>query len=151
MNRARRKAEEVFKEYGNDLPALLQRLDIEVLEVPMNGRLKEIFFGDHIVLKNDLSDQEKRELTAHALGHHFLHSGSHYAASRKIYTFSNYHEKQANIFAAFLMIPETELERLIYPDLKASEIAESFEVTPEFATFRLELYKATKETNRGRS
>jgi hypothetical protein len=148
MNRARRKAEEVIKEYGNNLGAILEILDIDLLEVAMKGRLKEIFFGDHIVLRRDLSYLEKQELTAHALGHHFMHSGSHYAAARKIYTFSNYHEKQANIFAAYLLIPEDELEKTIYPDVKASDIAESFEVTPEFATFRLELYKATKSNVR---
>lgn len=146
MNRARRKAEEVFKKYGNDLPDILDSLDIEVIGVPMSGRLKEIFFGDHIVLRNDLSAQEKRELTAHALGHHFMHAGSHYAASRKIYTFSNYHEKQANIFAAYLLIPEHELLNTIYPDVTTADIAESFEVSTEFAAFRLELYKATKQS-----
>lgn len=144
MNRARRKAEEVAKEYGNDLPAILARLDIEVLEVAMKGRLKEIFFGDHIVLRRDLSVQEKRGLTAHALGHHFMHAGSHYASSRKIYSFSNYHEKQANVFAAYLIIPEDELEKAIYPDVPVADITEAFEVTPEFAAFRLELYEATK-------
>ena len=144
MNRARRKAESIFEKYGNDLPAVLAKLDIEVLEVPMNGRLKEIFFGDHIVLKRGLSGQEKRELTAHALGHHFMHSGSHYASSKKIYTFSNYHEKQANVFAAYLLIPEKELQKMIFPDINAADIAEAFEVTDEFACFRLELYKATR-------
>lgn len=146
MNRARRKAEKVLVEYGNDIGVILERLDIEVLEVAMKGRLKEIFFGDHIVLRSDLSHLEKRELTAHALGHHFMHAGSHYAASKKIYSFSNYHEKQANIFAAYLLIPEGELEKAIYPDVPVADITEMFEVTPEFATFRLELYEATNQT-----
>jgi len=138
--RAIEKAKAVYLEYGNDLDGLLTSLDIEVLEVPLKGRLKEIFFGDHIVLKAGLSPLEKRELTAHALGHHFMHAGSHYAAAKKIYTFSNYHEKQAEVFAAYLLIPEHKLEKVLYEDVPVLEVAEQFEVRPEFAKFRVKLH-----------
>ncbi len=143
MNRAREKAEQVYLVYGNDLDKLLTKLDIDVLEVPLKGRMKEIFFGDHIVVRDDLSPAEKRELIAHALGHHFMHAGSHYAAAKKVYTFSNYHEKQANIFAAYLLIPEEKLKTKLYPDMPVMEVAEGFQVTNEFAEFRLRLYQAT--------
>lgn len=139
MNRAIKKAKEIYRKYGNDLDKILAKEKIEVLEVPLAGRFKEIYFGDYIILKDKLSPEEKRELTAHALGHHFLHAGSHYAASKKIYSFSNYHEKQANIFAAYLLMPDKELKKSLYPEAMSSELAEKLEVTPQFVEFRLEL------------
>lgn len=144
MNRAIKKAQEVYDKYGNDLDRILAKEKIEVLEVPLAGRFKEIYFGDYIILKDKLSPEEKRELTAHALGHHFLHAGSHYAASKKIYSFSNYHEKQANVFAAYLLMPDDKLEKALYPDIPTTELIDKFDVTPKLAEFRLKLYQATK-------
>lgn len=144
MNRAIKKAKEIYSKYGNNLDKILAKEKIEVLELPLAGRFKEIFFGDYIILKDKLSPEEKRELTAHALGHHFLHAGSHYAASKKIYSFSNYHEKQANAFAAYLLMPDDKLEKMLYPDIANTELANEFDITPKFAEFRLKLYQATK-------
>jgi Zn-dependent peptidase ImmA (M78 family) len=145
MNKAIKKAQDVYTKYGDDLDKVLAKEDIEVLELPLAGRFKEIYFGDYIILKNTLSPEEKRELTAHALAHHYLHAGSHYAAAKKIYTFSNYHERQANVFAAYLLIPDEKLEKVLYPDIPIKEIAEKFDVRPKFAGFRLELHNVRKE------
>ena len=142
MIKAVRKAEEIYKKHGNNLEKILKEEKIDVLEVPLAGRFKEIFFGDYIVLKDSLSPEEKRELTAHALAHHYLHAGSHYAASKKIYTFSNFHERQANVFAAYLLIPDKKFEKMLYPDIPVHEISDKFEVTTKFAEFRLSLRSA---------
>ena len=140
MNRAIKKAQEIYNKYGNDLDKILAAERIDVLEVPLAGRFKEIFFGDYIVLKDSLSPEEKRELTAHALAHHYLHAGSHYAASKKIYSFSNYHEKQADVFAAYLLMPNEKFEKVLYPDVPITEISDKLNVTPKFAGFRLKMY-----------
>lgn len=147
MNRAKEKAEEIYNKYDNDLDKILSKEKIDVLEVPLAGRFKEIFFGDYVVLKDSLSPEEKRELTAHALGHHFLHAGSHYAASKKIYTFSNYHEKQADIFAAHLLIPDEKFEKMLYHGIPITEISEKFDITPKFANFKVKLYQALRGHN----
>ena len=140
MNRAVKKAQEIYNKYGNDLDKILAAEKIDVLEVPLAGRFKEIFFGDYIVLKDSLSPEEKRELTAHALAHHYLHAGSHYAASKKIYSFSNYHEKQADVFAAYLLIPDEKLTKMLYPEIPIAEISEKFGVPEKVARKRLELF-----------
>ncbi len=143
MMKAVKKAEEIYNKYGNDLEKILRKEKIDVLEVPLAGRFKEIFFGDYIVLKDSLSPEEKRELTAHALAHHYLHAGSHYAASKKIYTFSNFHERQANVFAAYLLMPDKKFEKVLYPDVQIDELSSKFDVTNKFASFRLKLYEST--------
>ena len=148
MIQAIKKAQEIYKKYGNNLQKILSKEKIEVLEVPLAGRFKEIFFGDYIVLKDRLSPEEKRELTAHALAHHYLHAGSHYAASKKIYTFSNFHERQANVFAAFLLIPDKKLEKTLYSDIPVNEISDKFDVTPKFARFRLKLFNSMNHKTR---
>ena len=60
MWRAIKKAEEVYNKYGNDLDVILDALGIEVLEVSLEGRVKEIFFSDYIVIKKGLDEPEKR-------------------------------------------------------------------------------------------
>lgn len=99
---------------------------------PLAGRLKELYFDDVIVLKQGLSEPERRELIARALGHHFLHAGNHYAASKGAYSWDKYQERQAEIFAAYLLIPDVESD-------KAFELAEGHNVTEKFAEFRLKL------------
>jgi Zn-dependent peptidase ImmA (M78 family) len=139
MNIARRKAEEVYKKYGDNLEEILSREGIEVLEVSLKGRFKEIYFGDYIVIKDDLPVEEKRELIAHALGHHFLHAGNHLVFAQYIYSIDNYQERQANVFAAYLLIPDEKLQKILYPDVLTFELAEKFEVTSKFMEFRLKL------------
>lgn len=132
MNTAIRKAKEVFDKYGNDLDKVLEKLDIQAVDVPLAGRLKELYFGDVVVLMQGLSEPERRELIAHALGHHFLHAGNHYAASRGAYSWDKYQERQAEVFAAYYLMPEISSD-------KRFELAEQYQVTEKFAGFRLKL------------
>lgn len=132
MWRAIKKAEEVYKKYGNDLDVILDTLGIEVLEVPLEGRVKEIFFADYVVIKKGLDEPEKRELIAHALGHYFLHAGNHLAFSQSAVAIDNYHERQADVFGAFLLVPRTTFSNYF-------DLASEFRITTEFANFRLKL------------
>lgn len=132
MKIALTKAREVFLEYGNDLDKVLVALDIRVIDEPLAGRLRELYFGDFIVLKVGLSEPERRELTAHALGHHFLHAGNHFAISNGAYSWDKYHERQAEVFAAYLLIPEIKSDEVV-------NLAKEFKVTEKFASFRLKL------------
>ena len=141
MNIARKKAEEIYKKYGNDLDEIVSREEIEVLEVSLKGRFKEIYSGDYIVIRNDLPEEEKRELIAHALGHHFLHAGNHLVFAQYTYSMDNYQERQANVFAACLLIPDMELKLKLYDDIARNELANIFQVTPRFAEFRAKLFQ----------
>lgn len=142
MNVATKKANEIIEKYKtNDPEKILKKLGVEVLCIPMDGRVKELYFKDHIVLKEGLEKEESRQLLAHALGHHLLHAGNHLILKTRKYTFGNHHEKQADVFAAYLLMPEKKLEKLIDNDLTIYDIAEKFDVLPYFAKFRIGLAK----------
>jgi len=142
MNGATKKALEMIDKYKtNDPEKILKKLGVFVLDVPLAGRMKEIYFKDHIVVKAGLKNAERRQLLAHALCHHLLHAGNHYKMNKKTYSFSNYHEKQADVFAAYLLVPESKLEKLVGRNLTIYELAEKFEILPYFAKFRIGLAK----------
>ena len=149
MNRAVDKANEIISRFKtNDPEKILEKLGVDILDVSLKGRLKEIFFGDHIVLKKGLEREERRQLLAHALCHHLMHSGNHWQTKNRAYSFGNYHERQADVFAAYLLIPTDELKKIISPSLATHQVAEHFNVSAEFADFRLKLikhYQLTKQ------
>jgi len=66
------------------------------------GRIKEAYLGDSIGIKNTVDPRKRRELIAHALGHHFLHAGNHlyFEQHDQFITFKQEHEAQC--FAAEL-------------------------------------------------
>ena len=69
----RRVVQRVIDKYGSDIYGLLARLNIKVLEAKLPERLPEVFFGDYVVLRDDLPRDRKLYYLAHALGHYFLH------------------------------------------------------------------------------
>ena len=144
MWRAIKKAEEVYNKYGNDLDVILDALGIEVLEISLEGRVREIFFADYVVIKKDLSEPEKRELIAHALGHYFLHAGNHLAFSQSPVAIDNYHERQADVFAACLLMPESKINKSINNKKPIFEVADIFYVSEALARFRCDLFKQVK-------
>lgn len=144
MNIAKRKAEEIIDKYGSNLQDILDAEGIHVIEVPLAGRLKELYFGDVIALKNSLSNAEKKELTAHALGHHFLHAGNHMAASSGAYSWDKLQERQAEVFAAYLLMPKLRLTTRHY-QTAVLNLADEYGVTEKFAGFRLKLLKAYRK------
>ena len=139
MRTAIKKANEIYAKYGNNLPLICKELGLEVIEDNLEGRLKEVYFGDSIVIKKDISKEEKKELIAHAIGHHIMHAGNHLSQQKKIYSFGNYHERQANSFASYLLIPEHKLDRRLYDGDKSHELAEYFEVPEKLINYRLKL------------
>ncbi len=134
------KANQLYEVFGTDLDAVTDSLGLSVLYEDMTGRMKEFCFRSSIVVRSDLSKREKRELIAHALGHHLFHAGNHLAMQKRIYSFGNYHEKQANAFAACLLIPLASLLRLIADRSRIDEIAEHFQVREELVRLRLMIW-----------
>lgn len=55
-----------------DLIKIIKGECINLKEWHFEGRVKEVYLGDFIGLKKGLSISERRELIAHALGHHFF-------------------------------------------------------------------------------
>ncbi|HDY74255.1 MAG TPA: ImmA/IrrE family metallo-endopeptidase, partial [Euryarchaeota archaeon] len=97
-----------------------------------------------------LSVREKRELVAHAVGHHLFHAGNHLAMQKRIYSFGNYHEKQANAFAACLLIPLSKLSRLMADRPRIDEIADNFQVREELVRLRLKVWANFEKDLSGR-
>ena len=109
MRKAIQTAEGIYTKYGSDLERIARELSLILLEEELAGRLSEVYFEDAIVVRADLPRAVKRELIAHAIGHHLMHAGNHLTLQDNTYSFGNYHEKQANVFAAWLLVPEDEL------------------------------------------
>ncbi len=142
MNRAVDRANKVIEGFKTNAPEkILRELGVDVLDVPLSGRLKEIYFTDHIVIKAGLDGAERRQLLAHALCHHLMHAGNHLNLQTRQYSFGNYHEKQADVFAAYLLMPESEFEHIEPDYYSIYDLAERFDVIPYFAKFRIGLAK----------
>lgn len=140
MNRAIEQANTIHGIYGNDLDQIAQSLGLNVIPQKMEGRLREFYFSGSIVISASLSNREKRELVAHAIGHHLLHAGNHLAMQKRIYSFGNYHEKQANVFAACLLMPLETLAVFISNRSRIDEIANHFQVQEELVKLRLKIW-----------
>lgn len=134
----KQKAQEILNRFTtNDPFAIAERENIEIIEHSMAGRLKELYFGDYIILNSRLPLAKKRHYLAHALGHHFLHTGNHLFFAKMRYLQNSKEESQAEEFAAFLLMPDQNLSTLIHWSI--AEIADYFQVSPNFVKYRLSL------------
>ena len=138
MKRVVEKANRISAEFGNDLDQIAESLGLAVIYEKMTGSFREVYFQEasSIVIREDLHRREKRELIAHAIGHHLLHAGNHLSMQKRTYSFGNYHEKQANAFAAVLLMPSYELQKVMKSRLRIDEIADYFHVTDELVRLR---------------
>ncbi|MHB8967234.1 MAG: ImmA/IrrE family metallo-endopeptidase [Thermoleophilia bacterium] len=150
MKRIIDKANQLHEMFGSDLDKITDSLGLSVMYEDMAGRMKEFYFRGSIVIRSDLSKREKRELIAHALGHHLFHAGNHLAMQKRIYSFGNYHEKQANVFAACLLIPIAKLTRMIKDRARIDEIADCFQVGEELVRLRLKVWANFENNLSGR-
>lgn len=137
MKRVIDKANEILAVYGDDLDLITESLGLTVMYEKMSGRMKEVYVPGVIAVRDDLPNREKRELIAHAVCHHLMHAGNHMAMQKRIYSFGNYHEKQANAFAACLLMPADDFKLYLKNKPRIDEIANRFQVTEELARLRL--------------
>jgi len=148
------KAKEIREKYGlDDLELLASKLGAEVVELPLGRIIKEMYIKDEAVIVVDpkLHPYKKRHLIAHALAHHLFHRNSkvNYFLEDENNLFNKWilrqQEKEAEVFAAYLLIPEEKLNKILKQDwVKESpdpipELAEEFQVSPHFMRKRLEL------------
>ena len=147
-----KKANEIRQKYGiDDLELLASKLGAEVVELPLGRIIKEMYIKDEgvIVVDPNLHPYKKRHLIAHALAHHLFHRKSrvnYFIEDRNDYI-NNWllreHEKEAEVFAAYLLIPEDKLNAILQQEwVKESpnpipELAEEFQVSENFMRKRL--------------
>jgi len=148
------KAKEIREKYGiDDLEVLACKLGAEVVELPLGRIIKGMYIKDEdvIVVDPNLHPYKKRHLIAHRLAHHLFHRKSrvnYFIEDRNDYV-NNWllreHEKEAEVFAAYLLVPEEKLNEILNQEwVRESpnpipELAELFEVSENFMRKRLKL------------
>jgi Zn-dependent peptidase ImmA (M78 family) len=149
------KANEIRQKYGlDDLELLASQLGAKVVEEPLGRIIKEVYFKDSgiIVIDPNLHPCKKRHLIAHGLAHHLFHRKSkanYFLDQKKNFLKSidvKRQEREAEVFAAYLLIPEERLDSILKQDwVKESldpvpELAEEFQVSENFMRKRLEFW-----------
>jgi Zn-dependent peptidase ImmA (M78 family) len=162
MRKIIEKAKKIYKKYGlDDLDFLVSRLGVKLYEILETEKIEEVYFPDlgAIAIKPGLPLYERNYLIIHALGHHLFHRiglnrdyiSLHEEGICKSLTLGRIEiatkEREADIFAAYLLIPEKKLNDLLKeewtndtPDL-VGELAEEFQVPRELVIKRLEFKK----------
>ncbi|HEC87093.1 MAG TPA: ImmA/IrrE family metallo-endopeptidase [Thermoplasmatales archaeon] len=146
------KANEIRRRYGlDDLYFVAEKLGAKAVEYPLGRIIKEAYFKDLgvIVIDPSLHPYKKRHLIAHGLAHHLFHRNRkvNYFHDQGKYFLKNLdviqQEKEAEVFAAYLLIPEDKLNVLLKEEwIKESpnpipELAEEFQVSERFMKKRL--------------
>ena len=136
-------AKRIRKAFGTNEPEVIaQREGLEVMTTYLPQRWWDILLWEYVAIRDDLSPQWRRWCLAHCLGHHFMHHGNQLRLKDRadlIYE-RRMQEAEAESFAAWLLIPEEELEGLKRAEgenLDVWKIAEHFNVPAEMVSFRL--------------
>ncbi|MEM3573299.1 MAG: ImmA/IrrE family metallo-endopeptidase [Nitrososphaeria archaeon] len=118
----------------------------KVIEEPLGKIIKEMYIKDEgiIVIDPNLHPYKKRHLIAHGLAHHLFHRKTkvNYFVEDKERRFSSWlmreQEKEAEIFAAYYLIPEEKLNEILKQEWVEEspnpipELAEEFQVSENF-------------------
>jgi Zn-dependent peptidase ImmA (M78 family) len=146
------KANEIREKYGlDDLEFVASKLGVKIVEEPLGRIIKECYIKDLnvIIIDPNLHPYKKRHLIAHGLAHHLFHKnsqvnyfikdGEDFLKTVKL----RKQEREAEIFAAYLLIPEEKLNEILKQDwVKESpdpipELAEEFQVSESFMRKRM--------------
>ena len=90
---------------GSDLGPALRSLELEVVPWRFRTRLCEAIFENAIAVDPSLTERWQRWLTAHAIGHHMLHTGTSLYLASWQWVNTARSERQAEEFAAGLLLP----------------------------------------------
>jgi len=153
------KATQIYRKYGSiELDFIAGKLGVAIYEALSTKKIKEVYFPDlkAIAIVPNLDFQERNYLIAHALGHHLLHRidlHQDYINLHENGLFGSLEigrserarkEKEADLFAAYFLIPEEKLNPILSQDWfsksldKVTTLAEEFQVPEELARKRLE-------------
>lgn len=133
----RDKAAEVIRRHGsNDPREVIQDEGLAVARLDFGeARFREFYVNGVIFLPLETeSEAEERSCLAHALGHHFLHIGNQVWMRGLGSMWSWKQERQAEEFAAWFLIPESEEASL--EGLSTPEICDAYSVDVRIAEVR---------------
>lgn len=135
--KAEEKAREVLARYPGPAPVDVERIaeeeGLEVVDWPFPS-LEEVWLWPCVGVRKGLPRTWRRWVIAHALGHYYLHRGNQLWFRRRDDVLRRQQETQAERFAAFLLMPDAELERI--RSFNLHDFAERFDVPPECVAFR---------------
>jgi len=126
-----------------DIERLAADQGCEVIEWPFLGPVTEVKQGKWIGVAPELSVPERRFLIAHALGHDLLHCGNQLAFRRWRELEQRRQEREADEFAARVLMPDHELTILVGSPVW--EIAESFVVPQDLVVRRFTEFATDEE------
>jgi hypothetical protein len=127
-----------------DIENLVRLEGCELIEWPLLPPVREVKRGRWIAIATGLELKEYRYLAAHALAHHLLHCGNQLAFHDLQKITHEKQEREADICAAHILMPDYEIARLIR--LPTWELAEYFGVPEELVRRRLSNFAAKDET-----
>ncbi len=127
---------------------LAQRMDIEILTLPLGEHLKGYFLYLSrvavIVINDSISAELQRVVCAHELGHAVLHKEiAMNSRFQELSLFDNSvrTESEATLFAAELLIPDEELLMLLREDQTVFEAASCLSVPVDLVNVKLQLLR----------
>lgn len=126
----------IFHPHQLDLHSIANRLGYSVSYRDISSR----FYDDSVIIDERLSPQEQWQDFAHELCHVERHAGNQLLMTKQ---FIELQEYQANLFAYHFCVPSFMLLKLPLPDFSKQAIyfvANTFNVTLEFAEHRLDLF-----------
>lgn len=94
----------------------------------------------HIIINDNLSEQEQRLVVAHELGHDRLHQSFAKVSPMKdfqLYDMTSKPEYQANYFAAELLISDEDVISLAQDGMEYHHISQLLEIHPDLLAFKL--------------
>ena len=131
------------KLFGTSDPEIIaQQEGLEVIITYLPQRWWDVLLWDYIAIREDLVPKWRRWCLAHSLGHHFMHHGNQLRLAEKaelVYR-RRRQEADAEAFAAWLLVPPDELEKLQQVEgdtLDGWTISEHFGIPHEMVPFRL--------------
>ena len=129
-------AQRVLDTYGtSDLKTIVRGERLVVITLRRwKARFDDFFVRPVILIPSDITTSMRRTLIAHTLGHHFIHDGNQVWLRGYDAIWNLKLEHQAEQFAAFLTIPETEEPYLT--GLPSTEIARMYKVTEDLVRVR---------------
>ena len=136
-------ARQIRQTFGTNDPELIAgREGLDVLRKPLPDRWWDILLWDCVAIRDDVDLPYVRWCLAHCLGHHFMHHGNQLRLKDKAVLIHKrlLQEAEAESFAAWLLIPQDELEALKQAEganLTIWMVAEHFNVPADMVPFRL--------------
>lgn len=147
MTLAARLAARTARNHGRDPWKVAARLGLRVKRVDLPGAHKELYAqrggaqgNAALAISKGAGDSETRELLAHGLAHHLMHAGDRVSGQSRA-VWSGRHEREADDFAALLLIPDHALQALAdgSAQCQVAELSESCDVSEALARRRLRL------------